>query len=98
MCLVGEQAVWGEDGKKQIVGKLIDAAEFEKLFKVDGWNDVVIIGKGHQLQHYLNGRLILDCTDKHPDHAMLDGVLALQLHAGKPMWVEYKNIRIKESG
>ena len=22
-----------------------------------------------------------------------DGVLALQLHAGKPMWAEYRNIR-----
>ena len=97
MCMVGEKAVWGEDGKKEVVGKLIDAAEFEKLFKVDDWNEVVIVAKGHHLQHFLNGRLILDCTDKHPEHAVLDGVLALQLHGGKPMWAEYKNIRIKGS-
>jgi hypothetical protein len=25
-----------------------------------------------------------------------EGVVALQLHAGKPMWVEFKNIRLKE--
>ena len=30
----------------------------------------------------MNGRLILDCTDKHPER-LLDGVLALQLHALK---------------
>ena len=40
-------------------------------------------------------RLILDCTDNHPELALREGVLALQLHAGKPMWAEYKNIRLK---
>lgn len=97
MCLVGEKAVWGEDGKKQVTGELIDEAGFESLFKVDDWNDVVIIAKGNNLKHYLNGKLILDCTDNHPELALLDGVLALQLHGGAPMWVEFKDIRIKEN-
>lgn len=95
MCLVGEKAIWGEDGKKKIVGSLIDAEAFSKLFKVDEWNDVIIIAKGNHIQHYMNGRLVLDCADKHPDQALLDGVLALQLHGGAPMWCEFKNIRIK---
>ncbi|MFN7334264.1 MAG: DUF1080 domain-containing protein, partial [bacterium] len=43
-----------------------------------------------------NNRLILDFTDNDPSLALLDGVLALQLHAGKPMWAEFKNIRIRE--
>ncbi len=30
-----------------------------------------------------------------PNMEKLDGVLALQLHAGAPMWCEYKDIRIK---
>ncbi len=96
MCLVGEQAIWGEDGKKKVVGTLITAEEFEKLFRLDDWNDVIITGKGGNLKHYLNGRLILDCTDNHPELALREGVLALQLHAGKPMWAEYKDIRIRE--
>ncbi len=94
ICLVGEQATWGADGK-QVTGELIDADGFEKLFKLDDWNDVVIIAKGNHIQHYMNGRLILDFTDA-PELALLDGILALQLHAGNPMWVEFKNIRIKE--
>ena len=96
ICLVGEKATWGEDGKKQVTGKLIDAEEFQKLFKLDDWNDVVIVGKGNRIQHYLNNRLILDFTDNAPGLALRDGILALQLHAGKPFWVEFKNIRIKE--
>ena len=95
MCLVGQKAVWGEDGKKKLAKeKLIDAEGFKKLFKLNDWNDVVIIAKGNRIRHYMNGKLILDCTDKHPK-ALSDGILALQLHAGKPMWVEFKNIRIK---
>jgi hypothetical protein len=95
ICLVGEKASWEKDGK-QVHGTLIDQAGFEKLFKLDDWNDVVIIGRGNQIKHYLNNRLILDFTDNEPSLALLEGVLALQLHAGKPMWAEFKNIRIRE--
>ncbi len=96
LCLVGERATWGDDGMKNVEETLIDQAGFEKLFKLDGWNDVAIIAKGNRIQHYLNGKLILDFTDKDPQLALSEGILALQLHAGKPMWVDFKNIRIKE--
>ena len=93
-CLVGERATWEKDGKK-VTDTLIDASGFRKLFKLDDWNDVVIIAKGNHIQHYLNNRLILDFTENDPQLALLEGILAFQLHAGKPMWVEFKNIRIK---
>lgn len=93
-CLVGEKATWGKGGKK-VTEKLITAAEYEKLFKLDDWNDVVIIAKGTHIQHYLNNRLILDFTDS-PELALKEGILAFQLHAGSPMFVEFKNIRLKE--
>ncbi len=93
--MAGEKALWN-NGKKQVTGTLITPEEFEKLFRLDDWNDVVIIAEGTQIRHYLNGRLILDFTDDDPELALLDGVLALQLHGGAPMWVEFKNIRMKE--
>ncbi|MCA9215433.1 MAG: DUF1080 domain-containing protein [Planctomycetales bacterium] len=93
ICLVGEKAKWGADGKELTGDALITAEEFEKLFKLDDWNDVIIIAKGNHIQHYMNGRLILDFTDS-DEHVLKDGVLALQLHAGKPMWAEYKDIRL----
>ena len=95
ICLVGEKASWEADGKK-VIETLIDQDGWKKLFKLDDWNDVIIIGKGNQIQHYMNGRLILDFTDNDPDRTLLEGVLALQLHAGAPMWTEFKDIRIKE--
>jgi hypothetical protein len=93
ICLVGERATWEVDGKK-VTDKLIDESEFKSLFKLNDWNDVVIIAKGNNIKHYLNDRLILDFKDNEPNLALSEGVLALQLHAGKPMWVEFKNIRI----
>src|SRR5262245_4408192 len=96
ICLVGEQATWEPDGKKLIRADLIDQADFEKLFKLDDWNDVVIVAKGNHIQHYLNNRLILDFTDNDPQLALSEGIIALQLHAGKPMWAEFKSIRLKE--
>ncbi len=95
ICLAGEKAVW-TDGKKQVKDTLIPSEEFKQLFNLNDWNDVVIIAKGNRIQHFLNGRLILDFTDADPELALLEGVTALQLHAGKPMWTEFKNIRVKE--
>lgn len=95
ICLVGERATWEAAGGKQIKGSLLTADEFRQLMRVDDWNDVVIIAQGNHIRHYLNGRLILDFTDNDPQLALLEGVLALQLHAGKPMWAEFRNIRLK---
>jgi hypothetical protein len=98
VCTVGEQATYGADGKKEVTKTLITAEEYAELFQLDDWNDVVIRAQGNHIQHYLNGRLILDFTDADPKSALLEGILALQLHAGKPMWVEYKDIRLKQLG
>ena len=99
-CLVGEKAEWvvaekGTKGSKKVTETLIDAEGYKKLFKLDDWNDVIIIAEGTHIRHYTNGRLILDFQD-HPDNALLEGILALQLHAGKAMWAEFKNIRIRD--
>lgn len=96
ICLVGEKATWEAETGKQVSEQLIDQAAFEELFRLDDWNDLAIRTKGNRIQHYINGRLVLDFTDNDPQKALLKGVIALQLHAGKPMWCEFKNIRVAE--
>jgi len=96
ICLVGEKAEWNADGKKVLDKSLITKEAFKELMKVDEWNDVIIIAKGNNVKHYLNGHLILDFTDNHPELALSEGNLGLQLHAGKPMWTEFKNIQFCE--
>jgi acetyl esterase/lipase len=94
ICLAGEKAEWDADGKKTL-GKLMTDEEVSQLVKIDNWNDVRIVAQGNHIQHYLNGKLILDFTDNHPQLARSKGVLALQLHAGKPMWAEFKDIKLR---
>ncbi len=96
ICFVGEKATWNKKGKQVQRDDLIDQKGFAELMKVDDWNDVIIRAKGNRIRHYLNGQLILDFTDKDPERALSEGILALQLHAGDPMWVEFKDIRIRE--
>lgn len=96
ICLVGEKATWNADGKKEVHETLITPEQYADLFRLDDWNDVKIIAQGNHIQHYLNGTLILDFTDNSPESALFEGVLALQLHAGAPMWAEFKNIRLRE--
>jgi len=95
IILVGERGTWEASGK-QAKAELIDGDGWKKLFRLDDWNDVVIRAEGNRIQHWMNGRLILDLQDNHPELALKDGVLALQLHAGKPMWAEFRSIRIAE--
>jgi hypothetical protein len=95
ICLAGERAVWTAEGKKDVKETFLKQEDFDKLMKIDDWNDVVIVAQGKNIKHYLNGQLILDFTDEEPKLALTEGVMALQLHAGAPMWVEFKNIRIK---
>ena len=62
---------------------------------VGEWNHTKIVAKGNHLQHYINGQLMVDVTDEQPEKAAREGILALQLHAGPPMVVQFKDIRLK---
>ena len=95
ICMVGEKAVWTKKGKTVQGDPLINQEEFRDLMKVDDWNDVVILVKGNRIRHFLNGRLVLDFRDKHPEKAFSKGKLGLQLHQGVPMWAEFKDIRVR---
>ncbi len=96
LCLVGERVVWREGKEKEVLANWMDQAAYQKLFRLDDWNDVVILAKGDRIQHFLNGQLIVDFTDEDPQLQLLEGVLALQLHAGAPMWAEFRDVRLKK--
>ena len=95
----GQKVVLKEsDGKlvKDVTGSVGKSDEIQAAIKKDGWNDYVIIAQGNHLQHFINGRPTVDVTDETGDNAAKSGVLALQLHAGQPMTVQFKNVRIKK--
>ncbi len=80
----------------EITGAFGKPDEIQRAFKSNDWNDYVIIARGNHLQHFINGVKTADVTDEDPVRAAKSGVLALQLHRGLPMTVQYRNLRIKE--
>ena len=95
LCLVGEKAVW-ENGKKTVTGTTCTPEQFKKAFKLDDWNEYTIVAKGDTIKQFINGVQTVEFTDREQGTALKEGIIALQLHAGKPMWAEFKDIRVKE--
>ena len=91
----GQKTVIGENHKPKVVGKVGDKAELQKGIKKEDWNDYHIIAKEFHFVHKINGVLMSECTDEDKEQRRADGLLALQLHAGPPMKVQFRNIRIK---
>jgi uncharacterized protein (TIGR03067 family) len=82
--------------KVEVVGSLGKSEEIQAKIKDKDWNDYLVIAKGNHLQHFINGVPTVDVTDERTGgKAANEGLLALQLHAGEPMTVQFKNIRIK---
>lgn len=82
--------------KVEVTGKVGDPDEIQASIDQKGWTDYVVIAKGNHLQHFINGKQTIDVTDEQPSKAPTEGVLALQLHAGPPMKVEFKDLVLKE--
>lgn len=70
-------------------------AEIAAAYKIGEWNEIVIIAKGNHLQHFINGKLTADVIDTDPEKGAASGVIALQLHQGPPMTVQFKDLRLK---
>ncbi len=74
--------VTGETGKSEDIQAAIDK---------DGWNEYKIVAEGNHVQHFINDKLTVDVTDETAE-APKSGVIALQMHKGPPMQVQFKDI------
>ena len=84
--------------KNTVIEKLAGATpapEILAAYKIGDWNELRIVAKGNHVQHFLNGKLTADVTDNDPALAPKSGVIALQLHVGPPMTVQFKDIKLK---
>lgn len=90
----------GADGKKHVVektGTVGDSAAIQASIKKEDWNEYRIVAKGNHVQHFINGQQTVDVTDEDAANAPKEGRLALQIHAGPPMVVQFKNFKLVES-
>jgi hypothetical protein len=68
--------------------------ELATLVSAD-WNAVHLTVRGNSATHAVNGRLMSITIDDDAPNRRLDGLIGMQVHAGPPMKVEYRNIRLK---
>jgi hypothetical protein len=90
----GERAEIDENGERQAT-RYADGAELLKSVKADGWNEYVIEARGPRLRHTINGELMSETVDNEKEKGASSGVLALQVHAGPPMTVRFRNIELE---
>jgi len=88
----GQKTEIGDDGKPKVTGQVGDSNEIQATIKSEDWNEYKIIAKGNHVQHFINGKQTVDVTDKDAKNAPKDGLLALQIHAGPAMVVQFKDL------
>jgi len=94
LAMTGEKVVIGDDGKKNVVGHVGDPEKIRETVKKEEWNHYTIIAKGNHLVHKINGVTTVEVTDNEVDKRRMSGLLALQVHQGPPMTVQFKNIHL----
>lgn len=80
--------------KIEVTGSVGASDAIQAAIKPAEWNEYKVIANGNHLQHFINGKQTIDVTDNTQVGAK-KGVLALQLHAGDPMTVQFKDIVLK---
>jgi hypothetical protein len=82
--------------KPTIEGQTADEKEILAAIKQGDWNEYVVIAKGNHLVQKINGVTTVDITDNDPQKRAMSGVIALQMHQGPPMKVQFKEMKIKK--
>lgn len=87
----GQRVVVNDKGENNVVGKT-DTVVQEDLTK---WNTLEIRAVGNRLVHKINGKVTVDITDQDTKNQEFKGLLALQIHAGKPMLIQFRSLKIR---
>lgn len=82
--------------KIEVTGSVGDSEQIQSTIKHEDWNEYKVIAKGNHLEHFINGKKTIDVTDEDSARSAKDGVLALQIHVGPPMVVQFKDIVLKD--
>lgn len=86
----GEKVVVDPDGQPWVVGQL-----GKKTFPPGQWHEYRVLVEGNHHRHWIDGHPTADLLDFDEKGRALEGVLAVQVHVGPAMTVQYRNFRIK---
>jgi choline-sulfatase len=86
----GEKVIVGPAGQPWIVGNFP-----VREFAPEEWHNYRVLVEANRHRHWINDHPTVDLIDLDEEGRVLEGVLAMQVHKGPPMTVEFKNIQIK---
>ncbi|MAG58970.1 MAG: heme-binding protein [Planctomycetes bacterium] len=95
IAMRGQKVTIAADGKKQVT-QFADSALLEKQIHKNDWNSYRIVARGAEIRLFINGTLMSHAIDHQTGKAARKGRLALQMHPGPPMKVQFRNLRLKE--
>ena len=82
---------WGKLYEENARGLICDKSG-EPFVKVDDWNDYEVIAAGSRIRTFINGHACVDLDDPSGPRR---GIFAFQIHAGGPMEVRFKDLRLE---
>ena len=88
----GQKVTLKPDGKNDV--QPLDG-KFDPVDLSD-WTTIEVKAVGNRLIHKINGGVAVDVTDDDPKNAEAKGLLALQVHAGPDMKVQYRSVKLKK--
>ena len=91
----GEKATVLDNREVKSKERFAESADLQANIKKEDWNEYHIIAKGNHLIHKINGKVTSEVIDEGKKDSRTSGILALQLHAGPPMKVQFKDIELK---
>ena len=71
-------------------GYPVEAEGVKELLKLDDWNSMRIEARGKQYVTWLNGKKVMTYTS---ESAIEKGKIGIQLHGGRDMAIDYRNMR-----
>lgn len=87
----GEKVLIDENGDRKVVGSVGDPTALLATVKEGEWNDYRIVARGGNVVLEINGVTMCELDDRDPQR-LERGWLALQVHVGPPMVVQFRNI------
>jgi type 1 glutamine amidotransferase len=91
----GRKVLYTDKGERKDAGSVGDPKELLKSVRDNDWNDYHVIVRGNLILLRINDVVMSEVRDHDPRRA-LSGLLAVQVHTGPPMKVQFKNIRLRQ--
>jgi hypothetical protein len=94
----GENAVALSTDKNTITGQITDTNTMATI-RPEDWNRCVIVVKGNQITHYVNGHVVANVVDENTKKLHKKGLLALELHTkntnNPSTFIQFRDLKLK---